>query len=105
LRGIPLEYIDYGNVRWWRYRASGNIAVTAGTGKVIPRGVPGLFVQAFAPDDTTDSVGRGAMGAPYYLNSRPIETAAGVKGNQITLQSHPVMVCTRPTAVLTVDLS
>lgn len=105
LRGIPLEYIDYGNVRWWRYRASGNIAVTSGTGKVIPRGVPGLFVQAFAPDDTVDSVGMGEMGSPYYLNSRPIETPAGVKGYQITLQSHPVMVCTRPTAVLTVDLS
>ena len=105
LRGIPLDRIDYGNCTWWRYRASGNIAITSGEAKAVPRGVPGLFVQAFAPNDTVDSVGAGAMGAPYYLNSRPIETAAGIKGYEITLQSHPVMVCTRPTCVQIVSLS
>jgi hypothetical protein len=105
LRGIPMDYMDFGNVRWWRYRASGNIKINDGEAKAIPRGVPGLFVQAFAPDDTVESVGRGAMGAPYYLNSRPIDTPAGIKGYQITLQSHPVMLCTRPSCVLTVSLS
>ena len=73
--------------------------------KAFPRGVPCLFVQAFAPDDTVESVGRGAMGAPYYLNSRPIETPAGIKGYQMTLQTHPVMTCTRPPCVLTLSLS
>jgi hypothetical protein len=105
LRGIPMERIDYGNVSWWRYRASGNIAITSGEAKAVPRGVPGLFVQAFAPNDTVDSVGAGAIGQPYYLFSRPIETAAGIKGYQMTLQTHPVMVCTRPSCVLTVSLS
>lgn len=105
LRGIPMERIDYGNVTWWRYRASGNIAITSGEAKAIPRGVNGLFVQAFAPNDTVDSVGAGAMGSPYYLASRPIETPAGIKGYQMTLQSHPVMLCTRPQCVLTVSLS
>lgn len=105
LRGIPLDYIDYGDVRWWRYRAAGNIAITTGQAKIIPRGVNGLFVQAFAPNDTMESVGMGAMGAPYYLHSEPIRTAAGIKGYEICLQSHPVMVCTRPECVLTVDLS
>lgn len=105
LRGIPMDRIDYGNVTWWRYRASGSIAITSGEAKAIPRGVPGLFVQAFAPNDTVDSVGAGAMGSPYYLNSEPIRTAAGIKGYQMTLQTHPVMVCTRPQCVLTVSLS
>jgi hypothetical protein len=105
LRGIPMDYMDFGNVRWWRYRASGNIAITSGEAKAIPRGVPGLFVQAFAPDDTVSSVGQGAMGAPYYLASRPIDTPAGIKGYQMTLQTHPVMVCTRPQCVLTISLS
>lgn len=105
LRGIPVDRIDYGNVTWWRYRASGNIAISTGEAKAVPRGVPGLFVQAFAPNDTVDSVGAGAVGSPYYLNSRPIETPAGIKGYQLTLQSHPVMVCTRPACVLTVSLS
>lgn len=105
LRGIPLDRIDYGNCTWWRYRASGNIAISSGEAKAVPRGVPGLFVQAFAPNDTVDSVGVGAAGQPYYLNSMPIETAAGIKGYQITLQSHPVMVCTRPSCVQIVSLS
>jgi hypothetical protein len=105
LRGIPLDRIDYGNCTWWRYRASGNIAISSGEAKAVPRGVPGLFVQAFAPNDTVDSVGAGAAGQPYYLNSMPIETAAGIKGYQITLQSHPVMVCTRPECVQIVSLS
>lgn len=106
LRGIPMDYMDFGNnVRWWRYRASGNIAITAGEAKAIPRGVNGLFVQAFAPNDTVDSVGAGAVGAPYYLNSEPMRTPAGIKGYQMVLQTHPVMLCTRPQCVLTLSLS
>jgi hypothetical protein len=105
LRGIPLDRIDYGNVSWWRYRASGNIAISSGEAKAVPRGVPGLFIQAFAPNDTVNSVGVGAMGSPYYLNSRPIETGAGIKGYEMVLQTHPVMLCTRPSCVLTVSLS
>lgn len=105
LRGLPVDRIEYGNCTWWRYRASGNIAITSGEAKVVPRGVTGLFIQAFAPNDTVDSVGAGNSGIPYYLNSVPIETPAGIKGYQITLQSHPLMVCTRPSCVLTVSLS
>ena len=101
VRVNPMDYMDFGNVRWLGYRASGNIAVTSWEAKAIPRGVPGLFVQAFAQDDTINSVGQGAMGAPYYLNSRPIDTPAGVKGYQMTLQTHQVMVCTRPCLLYT----
>lgn len=105
LRGIPVDRIDYGNCTWWRYRASGNIAITSGEAKAIPRGVTGLFVQGFAPNDTVDSVGAGAIGQPYYMNSAPIETPAGIKGYEVVLQMHPVMVCTRPACVQTVSLS
>ena len=105
LRGAGTDQFSYGGITWHRYRAGGNIAVTAGQCKIVPRGVTGLFVQGFAPNDTVDSVGVGSVGAPYYLFSRPIETDAGVKGYAMTLQMHPVLVCTRPTAVITVDLS
>lgn len=102
LRNAPADSFTYGGVTWHRYRAGGNCAITAGTAKIVPRGVPNLFIQAFAPNDTLDSVGNGAMGQPVYLSSVPIE---GNKGYVLDMQSHPVMVCTRPAAVLTIDLS
>lgn len=102
LRNQPADSFTYGGITWHRYRAGGNCAITAGTAKVVPRGVPDLFLQNFAPNDTLSSVGTGAMGQPVYLSSLPIE---GDKGYTLNLQSHPVMVCTRPEAVITVDLS
>jgi hypothetical protein len=102
LRGSPADVFDYGGITWRRVRAGGNIAITSGQAKITPRGVPNLFLQAFAPNDTLDSVGAGALGQPYYVNSKLID---GNKGYQIVLDSYPLMVCTRPTCVLTVDLS
>lgn len=102
LRNSPADMFDYGGITWHRYRAGGNIAVTAGQAKIVPRGVSGLFIQAFAPNDTMSSVGTGAMGQPYYLDSYPLDDD---KGHRMTLQTHPLMVCTRPTAVITADLS
>lgn len=102
LRNAPADSFNFGGITWHRYRAGGNIAITAGQAKIVPRGVSGLFVQAFAPNDTLSSVGSGAMGAPYYMDSVPID---GDKGYLLTMQTHPVMVSTRPAAILTVDLS
>jgi len=102
LRNMPADSFDFGGVRWMRYRASGNVKIANGTAKIIPLGVDGLFLQAFAPNDTLSSVGQGALGSPYYLDSYPLDDD---KGFRMTLQSHPVMLCTRPQAVLTIDLS
>lgn len=102
LRNAPAESFNYGGITWNRYRAGGNIAITSGQAKIVPRGVSGLFIQAFAPNDTLTSVGQGAMGQPYYLDSYPLDDD---KGYRMSLQMHPVMLCTRPTAVITVDLS
>lgn len=102
LRNAPADSFSYGGITWNRYRAGGNIAITTGQAKIVPRGVPGLFIQAFAPNDTLTSVGQGALGQPYYLDSYPLDDD---KGFRLSLQMHPVMICTRPAAVITVDLS
>lgn len=102
LRNAPADSFMYGGIMWHRYRAGGNCAITSGQAKIVPRGVAGLFQQCFAPNDTLSSVGSGAMGTDVYLSSQPID---GDKGYLLTMQTHPVMVCTRPTAVITVDLS
>ena len=102
LRNAPADMFDYGGIMWHRVRAGGNIAITSGQAKIVPRGIPGLFRQAFAPNDTLSSVGSGALGQPYYVASKVLDDD---KGFQITLDSYPMMLCTRPTCVLTVDLS
>ena len=102
LRNASPDSFNYGGITWHRYRAGGNCAITAGQAKIVPRGVSGLFLQCFAPNDTLSSVGAGAMGTDVYLDSQPID---GDKGYLLTLQSHPVMVCARPDAIITVDLS
>jgi hypothetical protein len=62
-----------------------------------------LFIQAFAPADTLDQVGAGAVGQPYYTNAYPIDE--GNRGIYIEMQTNVAMVCTRPDAVLTIGLS
>ena len=102
LRGAPVDQFDYLGINWVRYRAQGNAKIADGEAKVVPMGVPGLFIQAFAPDDTIDSVGAAAIGQPYYLRAYDMDDD---KGWRLKMQTHPVMVCTRPTAVITLDLS
>lgn len=105
LRGDTRMGFSFGGVFWERYRASGNIAIASGKAKVIPLGVPDLFQAHFAPNDTVDSVGAGAMGAPWYLTSKAIDEDGGLQGYRLTLKTHPLFVCSRPTAILTLGLS
>lgn len=102
LRNAPADAFDYGGVRWKRYRAGGNIAITDGQAKVVPLGVPDLLVQAFAPNDTVDSVGSGELGQPYYMTAEDLPRGKGV---ELCLDTYPLMVCTNPPAVITIDLS
>lgn len=90
-------------VRHIRYRPGGGIAPPTGKAIVFPTGVSNLFVQGFAPADTTDQVGAGVLGGPYYIEGRALDE--GRRGYQMDIQTNPVMVCTRPAAVFTVKLS
>lgn len=103
LRGATTEQVIFGGVTWERYRGVGSTVIASGTAKVIPVGVPDLFIQAFAPADTLDSVGAGAMGTPYYVSAYPIDD--GNRGWYLEMQSNVKMVCTRPASILTIDLS
>lgn len=103
LRGSTTEQVIFGGVTWERYRGVGSTVIASGKAKVIPIGVPELFIQAFGPADTLSSVGVGAMGTPYYAQAYPIDE--GDRGWYLEMQTNCVMVCTRPTAVLTIGLS
>lgn len=97
------ETFSYGGVTWERYRGVGSTVIASGKAKIVPLGVPELFVQAFAPADTLDQIGAGVLGSPYYANAYPIDD--GNRGYYMEMQTNPVMVCTRPESILTIGLS
>lgn len=102
LRNAPADTFDFGGVRWKRYRGGGNIVIAAGKAKAIPTGVPDLFKQLFAPNDTMDAVGNGQPGQPYYIGS---ELMAKGKGVELWMDTYPQMICLLPEAILTLQLT
>jgi hypothetical protein len=103
IRGDGREFFSWGGINFIRYRGAGSIDLPANKAIAVPRGVPGMFVQAFAPADTMDSVGAGAVGLPLYVQAYPIDN--GNRGWHLEMQTNAVAVCTRPTAVLTVAMA
>lgn len=102
-RGDTRDAFMFANIMWVRYRGTSSVDITSGKAKVIPLGVPDLLIQAFAPADTMDQIGSGVRGGPYYAKGYPID--GGDRGWYIEAQTNPVMVCTRPEAILTIGLS
>lgn len=103
LRGDTRDEVTWGGVTFKRYRGAGTTVITADKAIAVPTGVPGMFLQAFAPADTLDAVGAGQLGQPYYVQAYPIDS--GNRGWHLEMQTNPVMVCTRPTAVLTLAMA
>jgi len=104
LRGETRQAFAFGNVMWERYRGTSAVQITTNEAVAFPLGVPDTFMQAFAPNDTMESVGSGALGQPYYLGSDLVKDAMGTKAVQVAIASHPVMVCGRPKAVRRITL-
>ncbi len=103
LTGGTLDSVTYAGITFERYRGAGTTLITANKAIAVPTGVNSLFIQGFAPADTLDSVGAGALGTPYYPAAYPIDE--GNRGWHIEMQTNPVMLCTRPAAVVTVAMA
>lgn len=99
LRGDPREMVNFGGVTFERYRGTGTVNLTSGHIRAFPVGVPQMWVQAFAPADTLDTVGAGAMGTPYWPQAIP---SSDNRRWYLEIQTNCVMVCTRPTAVISI---
>lgn len=99
LRNDPREMVTFGGVTFERYRGYNTIAMPQGKAMVLPVGVPGMFMQAFAPADTLDTVGTGSMGTPYFPQAIP---SVDNRRWYMEIQTNCAMVCTRPYAVLTI---
>jgi hypothetical protein len=99
LRNDPRQMFSFGGVTWERYRGTSAVKIADNEAVAFPLGATELFWQAFAPTDTMESVGAGALGQPYYLGAQPIKDALGTKAMEVAIATHPVMVCGRPKAI------
>lgn len=61
----------------------------------VPVGVSDLFIGRFAPANYMETV--GTNGLPYYSKIEPMRMNKGV---ELESQSNPIMICTRPNAVV-----
>lgn len=105
LRGGLLQPMAFGDVLWERYRGTSDCKIPDNQAIAVPLGAPETFFQAFAPNDTVESVGAGALGQPYYMGSKELKDSQGTKGWEISIQSHPKMICGRPAAVIPITLT
>ena len=100
LRGGVVEKFTALGVTWERYRGTSDCKIPDNEARAIPTGVSDVFWQAFAPNDTIESVGQGALGQPYYMGSKPIVDSQGTKGYEISIASHARMLCGRPKVII-----
>jgi hypothetical protein len=87
----------FGGVFWEEYRGSvsGQQFIEANSAYLVPEGVPDMFVGFFAPADYMETA--NTMGLPYYAKQELMRMGKGV---EIESQSNPIMLNTRPRAVV-----
>lgn len=95
LRQGLLNTLDFGDIRFHRYRGTSAVAISAKHAYAFPVGVPGMFLTRFAPANYEETV--NTVGLPYYAKAEPMKFG---KGMEMEAQSNPLNICTRPRAVI-----
>lgn len=103
---VPMR-MSFGGVTWEWYRGDSEIKIPTAEARAFPVGGVDLAYVGYAPNDTVESVGSGALGEPYYMGSAPIvdQTGQGTKGWAVSVQTHPKFVWARPAAILPITKS
>lgn len=101
LRGDRRQSFEFGGVIWERYKGQlgANHFVDPKEAHIVPEGVPGLFITAFAPADYMETV--NTLGLPFYSKLERMPYDKGIAGEA---QSNPLHLCTKPLAVRTVTI-
>ncbi len=101
LRGDARESFEFGGITWERYRGkvAGIAFVSDDEARLVPEGVPEMFLSVYAPADYMETV--NTQGLPYYSKLEPLPFGKGVAGEA---QSNPLHLCTRPAAVIRLTL-
>jgi len=99
--GIPDKF-EYAGVIWERYRtgkkattANGDVAyIAADEARVVPLGVPDMFLTRFGPADYEETV--NTIGLPRYARQYAMPNG---KGRHLDAQMNVINICTRPAAL------
>lgn len=99
LRMATPDVFDFGGVTWERYRTgvaasaanSAGAFIAANEARVVPLGVPDLFITRFAPADYEETV--NTVGLPLYSRQHPMQNG---KGRHLEVQMNALSICTRP---------
>lgn len=91
------KFIDYGNIRWVNYRGRvGNVTFLEDTqARVVPLGVPKMFIRKNGPDDTMNGVGK--PGPKYKVTRKQYDHDGGW---EFKAQSNPLIIATRPQCLI-----
>lgn len=101
LRGDGRMSFEFGGISWERYRGkvAGVAFIPDDEARLVPEGVPEMFLSVYAPADYMETV--NTQGLPYYSKLEPLPFGKGVAGEA---QSNPLHICTRPRAVINLKL-
>lgn len=98
LRMAVPDVFEFGGITWERYRTGqaaktdlGSAYIAADEARVVPVGVPDLFITRFAPADYEDTV--NTIGLPLYARQFPMLNG---KGRNLEIQMNAISLCTRP---------
>ncbi|MDG9855651.1 major capsid protein [Pseudomonas aeruginosa] len=97
LRGDARESFDFGGITWERYRGKvGSLPfIPSGEARLVPEGVPELFLSVFAPANYMETV--NTLGLPYYAKQERLPFDKGIAGEA---QSNPLHICSRPRTII-----
>ncbi len=95
LRSGLLNTLDFGDLRFSRYRGSSAVSIAAKEAYAYPTGVPGMFITRFAPAPYIETV--NTKGLPYYAKGELMKFGIGM---DMQAQSNPLNICLRPSAVI-----
>jgi hypothetical protein len=107
LRQDVPDKFEFGGATFERYRtgakASADLGapyIAAGEARVVPLGVPDLFITRFAPADYEETV--NTPGLPFYAKQYPKPNG---KGRELEVQMNAISLCTNPRALRKLTLT
>lgn len=107
LRAPVPDTFDFGPITFERYKTGakatadlGAAYIAADEARVVPKGVPGLFITRFAPGDYIETI--NTPGLPFY--SRATEKPNG-KGYDLEVQMNAISLCTNPAVLRKLTLT
>lgn len=109
LLGKTPDKITVGNILFHRYKISPSAKVVSAAGggfiptdkaRVVPFGVPEMFITRFAPADYFTTVNE--IGLARYAKQLPKRNDKGI---DIEVQSNPISLCTRPQALFELSIA